>query len=123
MLTKKQENKIKYLTPPPIEMIEAFISKVGVSTSQFERYFGIPLTTIDAIRRGKRKMPPKFWHIFYEAVLPSHGQVSESKQAKRIISMKFSTKPQPMAEVQKLPPTGRLASLLAKQQNSSKEQQ
>lgn len=71
-------NKFKYLKAPTIEQIEAVVKKAGVTDAQFERYNHIHEGAIKKIRQGKKQMPTKHWHLFFETY-PSHGVFSVAK--------------------------------------------
>ena len=62
-----------YLRPPTQEQIDNFIHECGVSCYRFESFFGMPRGTIKVARTGYMPMPLKYWHIFYEKVIPTYG--------------------------------------------------
>lgn len=64
------ENQYKYLQPPTIEQIEAVIKAANVTDKHFERFHGIFPGAICDVRRGKRNMPVKHWHLFFETAEP-----------------------------------------------------
>lgn len=66
-------NRIKYLKPPPIELIEEFIKELGVSDRQFERFYSIPFSTVHKVRAGERDLPAAYWEIVYKKILPTYG--------------------------------------------------
>lgn len=67
------EIKQKYLKPPSHEEIFSFISELGVTYTQFERYYSIPYSVIRSIKCGNRHLPVKFWPIIYERIVPQYG--------------------------------------------------
>lgn len=66
-------NKMKYMKPPPLEVIEEFISELNITEKQFERFYSIPFATISKIRAGERSLPARFWRIVYEKIKPAYG--------------------------------------------------
>lgn len=73
MASRKIANKRTYLKAPEKEMIQKHIDELGVSVSQYERFFGIPIGTVPQILLGLRELPAKFWHIVYEKIKPAYG--------------------------------------------------
>lgn len=65
------ENAYKYLLPPTIEQIDAVVKAANVNAAQFERFHGIFAGCIRDIRCGKRNMPAKYWHLFFDTADPS----------------------------------------------------
>lgn len=63
---KNHPNMKKYLVGPTWEQIEKVIKAHGVNFSQFERYYGMYDHFITQIKRGERKLSPKYWHIIFE---------------------------------------------------------
>lgn len=81
-MSQASDNKAKYLKPPSLQQIEAFVADLGVTCTQFEKFFGIATGTIKQIRlyentepkpQYERKLPAKFWHIIYEKIVPAYG--------------------------------------------------
>lgn len=70
------ENNFKYLSPPTIEQIEAAVKAANVTESQFERFHNIYFGAICEVRMGKREMPTKHWHIFFETENSKTGKIS-----------------------------------------------
>lgn len=64
------ENRAKYLYAPTFEQIEEFRKLLKLSRPVFERFYGIPLGTIKDVKKGKIKLPAKYWHIIYEKIKP-----------------------------------------------------
>lgn len=77
MLPKKinraAKNRTIYLKAPPYDQVIEFIAELGVSQSQFERFFGIAKGTIKQIQVGNCQLPAKHWHIVYEKIKPAYG--------------------------------------------------
>lgn len=67
------EIRKKYLKAPSYDQIFGFIDELGVSYSQFERYYLIPYGVIRHVKRGVRNLPIKFWPIIYERIVPQYG--------------------------------------------------
>lgn len=97
------ENKSKYLKAPTFAQIREFMDELGISTlTRFERFYGIPHSTLRMISYGGRELPAKFWHIIYEKIkpaygvgfLPSHKELVENIATKRLEPTKvIKTKP------------------------------
>lgn len=68
-----RENISKYLHPPDGAMIRAYIKKRNTTDAHFERFFGMSRGTVDRSVAGRRRMPPQYWHFFYEDIVPAYG--------------------------------------------------
>lgn len=80
----EKENRRKYLLPPNPVQIDEFVRKVcGVSYYRFEEFFGMPKGTIKVVKTGYMDMPVKFWHIFYDQIIPTYGTNSEAVYRER----------------------------------------
>lgn len=73
-----QINKRKYLKAPSVIEITEFITELGISDLQFERYYELPFRTIGKIKNYQQNLPAKFWHLIYEKIVPIYG-LSESR--------------------------------------------
>ncbi len=69
----EKDNRRRYLQAPNIEQIDEFVSMCKVSYYRFEEFFGLPKGTIKVVKTGYMEMPLKYWHIFYEKVIPTYG--------------------------------------------------
>lgn len=69
----EEENIRKYGKPPTIQQINSFVEQVGLSLSRFEKFFAIAPACLRNVRYGTRPLPVKYWHIFYERVIPEVG--------------------------------------------------
>jgi len=94
------EIKQKYLKPPSHDEIFSFIDELGVTYTQFERYYSIPYSVIRSIKCGNRHLPVKFWPIIYERIVPQYGIefLRATKNASKSIPQKHvATKPASVA--------------------------
>lgn len=90
----EKHNRKNYLKPPTPQQIEEFVKECGVSNLAFESFFGIPAGTIAVVKTGYMNMPVKYWHYFYEKIIPNYGVNYEEH-------FKFSDKVKPA--VKKVP--------------------
>lgn len=85
-------NRTKYLKPPTIKQLSSFIKQLGVTDTQFERFFGIPYNMITQVRSGAKNLPAAYWHIVYEKVVPTYGDgFKNNTQVKPLIKEKELT--------------------------------
>jgi hypothetical protein len=86
----RHPNASRYLFPPTYEQIKSVIEKTGLSEPGFERFFGIPETTIKQVRLGKRKhLPTPYWHLIFE----NSPQKDKNTAKKKLMPRKKTTKP------------------------------
>lgn len=75
----KQYNEIakanlnKYIYPPSWEKIDSLIKELGLSVCFFSRIYGVPFNTITQVKSGAKRLPPQYWHFFYEKIKPLTG--------------------------------------------------
>lgn len=69
----EKDNRRRYLQAPTIEQIDEFVAICKVSYYRFEDFYGMPKGTIKVVKTGYMAMPVKFWHIFYEKIIPTYG--------------------------------------------------
>jgi hypothetical protein len=77
------------MLPPTYQEIAAVMEKVGLTGPQFERFYGIPETTIKQIRRGTRELSPRYWHLIFE----NSPQKAKNSAKKKLMPRKKTTKP------------------------------
>lgn len=73
------QNKKTYLKPPTVEQINSFIKELNVTAAQFENFYSIPKGTIKVVRTGFRKLPPRWWNVVYERIVPTYGSNNNNK--------------------------------------------
>lgn len=66
-------NTAKYPLHPTWDEIQDFITETGMSYNRFERYYGIPFNQITQIKKGDKKLCPKYWHFIFERIKPKFG--------------------------------------------------
>lgn len=67
------DNVHKYLKPPSLAEIDAFVKELGITDAQFERYYGIPFRMMGKVRNGSKPFPKKYWHFVYEKIVPQYA--------------------------------------------------
>lgn len=77
-----QDNREKYLYAPTFEQIEEFRKSLKLSRPVFERFYGIPLGTIKDVKKGKIKLPAKYWQIIYEKIQPQIYSINFKPKSK-----------------------------------------
>ena len=65
---RTRDNLIRYkCIPPPWALIEETVQKSGLKVyRRFEFVWAIPERTLTLYKNGFQKLPPKYWHIFYD---------------------------------------------------------
>lgn len=58
---------------PTYDQVKAFISELGITAAQFERFYGIAKGTMKQVKFGNTTLPAKHWHIIYEKIKPAYG--------------------------------------------------
>lgn len=107
------EIRSKYLKAPSPQEIREFIEKIGVSKSQFERYYDIPSGMMKKCANGHQPLPVKYWPIFYEGKVPSYGlkyTKKIKKQEKKAVLKKvpaFNIDPKPVIKIKRLNELGK----------------
>lgn len=71
--TLAEINTAKYPNPPTWAEIESLIDEMGMSYNRFERYYGIPFNQLTQIKKGDKKLCPKYWHFIFERIKPPFG--------------------------------------------------
>ena len=84
------DNVHRYLKPPSLAEVDAFIKELGVSDSQFERFYRMPKKTISRIRAQQINLQKKYWHYIYEKIVPQYTIPYTKKKV--VDSTKISTK-------------------------------
>ena len=67
---QEQKNLVKYLKPPTVEQILSFIKSLGVTMSQFERFYGIPHDHLTKIKNGRSDLISKYSDIKFQDDAP-----------------------------------------------------
>lgn len=100
-MEQKHINKLNYLKPPSLEMVEETLKKSGVSAAQFERFHGMYIGCITNLRIGFREIPARHWHLFYESTNNQSNHLRKEKilnpnnlPNKRVVSRKKKPKQQ-----------------------------
>lgn len=73
MKTVAHINREKYLKAPTWEEIDSFLKSKKIKMSSFEKFYGLPESTLRHVKTGTRELPAKFWHIIYNQIVPSYG--------------------------------------------------
>ena len=89
------ENKSKYKRPPTWDMVQSFADELGMDIMHFERFYGIPYSTLTQVKNGRKPLPIRYWHIFYERVTNKYGagfikEYEKNKRAK--LNKKYKNK-------------------------------
>lgn len=81
----RKYNLIRYkAVHPPQKLIEKVIKDSGLKFfSRFEIVWGIPKDVLTQVKRKKRGLPPKYWHIFYDFDIANQIYAKERKQTKK----------------------------------------
>lgn len=66
-------NEKKYLYPPTWSQIQSFIDELGVSLSQFEKFYFIPHHMMCQVKSGAKKFPKYAWGYIFEKIKPTYG--------------------------------------------------
>lgn len=72
-MSKATLNRKTYLKAPEVQQTLDFISELGVTMAQFERFYGIAVGTLRQVKCGNAELPAKHWHIVYEKIKPMYG--------------------------------------------------
>lgn len=62
----RDANRRKWLHPPTWGQINRVIRKLKTRPAAFERFYGLPPTTLSHVKIGKRPLPIEYWHIIFE---------------------------------------------------------
>ena|ERR1700690_3351573 len=70
------EMKIKtmYLKAPPLEETLSFVEELGISDTQFERFYKMGKGMMKQIRNGYKPLPTIMWPIVFEKIVPQYGK-------------------------------------------------
>lgn len=68
-----KENMSKYPCQPSWDIIQSFLDEVGMGMTHCERFYGIPYNVLCQVKSGKKLLPIKYWHIFYEKIKTPYG--------------------------------------------------
>lgn len=82
----ENENRRKYLKPPTIARILKVIEDAGVSFAHFELYYAMTPGTIKNVKGGFKKMPVRYWAIFYDP------KFEEGKRGAKVVPTKVPIK-------------------------------
>lgn len=70
--------------PPSWELIESVIKKSGLKRlARFECVWLMPTDTLTWYKNGKKVLPAKYWHIFYEFEAINQKYVKTFKKSKK----------------------------------------
>jgi len=98
-MTQAQENRAKYLKAPTVAQIKEFIAELGVTTAQFERFYGIPYGTLADVYSGKRDISSKFWHIIFLKKKPTYGVGFNTDKSKNHFIKNIIKKPRTLSVI------------------------